>query len=529
MNAKVWLISWLIIVVSALSVFGYWVYRIDPFFHYHKPEVESYFYPLNNERSQNDGICMHFDYDTLITGTSMAQNFRTSEVDEIFGSNSIKVTFAGGYYKEINDNVDKALDANKNLKTVIRCLDMSFFFVNWNDRRTDIGVNFPDYLYDRNPFNDVEYLLNRDIIFGRAYQMTLDNDKEGFQPGITTFDDYSRWQAAYVFGINSVKPDGQVVSEPSEYAHLTDEEKEIIKKNIDYNVIRTADANPNVDFYYFYSPYSIAYWGDLYNSGQIYRVLEEEAFITELIVSHKNIHLFSFNNRTDIITDLNNYKDANHYATWINSLILRWMHDGKYQLTEENYQDYLNQEYDFYTSFDYSSINEQVDYEADFYAAALLNEELTGVKPLDVLNNASADIALKGAEYITEDGRNVIVYCHGTLARNNNSEALTYYLRDKEYIGIKFTVNMDDGYNYLCFNGQKIMDHGSLTAYVYDESGDVVGKIEANYQDLDNELHQYAIDLSTVKGNVTVILNGGYVDNSGSTESSYQFSNVYMY
>ena len=128
MKAKVWLISWLVIVISALSVFGYWVYKIDPYFHYHKPDLDKYFYTLNNQRSQNDGIIKHFDYDAIITGTSMTENFRTSEADEIFGFHYIKVSFSGGTYKEINDNIEKALSINKNLKTVIRCLDLSHFF-----------------------------------------------------------------------------------------------------------------------------------------------------------------------------------------------------------------------------------------------------------------------------------------------------------------------------------------------------------------------------------------------------------------
>lgn len=127
MKVKVWLISWLILVVSALSVFGYWVYKIDPYFHYHKPELERYFYSLNNQRSQNDGISKHFEYDALVSGTSMTENFRTTEVDDIFGCNSIKVAFSGGTYKEINDNIEIALKNNGNLKTIIRCLDMGNF------------------------------------------------------------------------------------------------------------------------------------------------------------------------------------------------------------------------------------------------------------------------------------------------------------------------------------------------------------------------------------------------------------------
>lgn len=526
MKVKVWLIVWLIIVISALNVFGYWVYRIDPFFHYHKPELDSYFYYLNNQRSQNYGICKHFDYDALISGTSMTENFRTSEADRIFKCNSIKVPSSGGSYKEINNIIKNALEANKNLKTIIRCLDMEQFYDAYDLMRYDLG-QFPTYLYDNNPFNDVEYLLNRDIVFGRVYQMTLENDKEGFEPGITPFDNYSRWQPLYVFGINTVCPSGITMTE-TEQTHLTEAEKTVIKKNIELNVTSTADEYPNVNFYYYYSPYSVAAWNKWRNSGTLFKMLEAEEYITELIVPHKNIHLFSFNNRTDITTNLNNYKDGVHYATWINSLILKWMHDGLYQLTEDNYKDHLKQEYDFYTTFDYASVNGQEDYEADFYAAALLNQELTGIMPMDVLNDKKVDVAISGADYQYNDNHQPVVDCKGALARESE-EDLASYLRDQEYIGIKFNVNLDEGYNYLAFNGQKIADHGRLTAYVYNSEGEPVGKAEANYPDLDNEVHQYVVDLSTVDGIVTVVLNGGYIDSTGSADSEYQFSNIYMY
>ena len=103
-----------------------------------------------------------------------------------------------------------------------------------------------------------------------------------------------------------------------------------------------------------------------------------------MIVEHSNIRLFSINNRTDIITDLNNYKDTTHYAAWINSLILKWMHDGKYQITKDNIDKYLREEYDFYTTFDYSSLNKQEDYEDDYYAETLLNTELTNASPISI-------------------------------------------------------------------------------------------------------------------------------------------------
>lgn len=528
MKVKLWLLGWLIIVISALSVLGYWVYKIDPYFHYHKPDLDRYFYTLNNQRSQNDGIIKHFDYDALISGTSMTENFRTTEMDKIFECNSIKVSFSGGSYKEINDNITRALMINPNLRIIVRGLDAGRFFDKSDTMREDLG-KYPTYLYDDNVFNDVEYLFNRDVVFGRAYQMTLDNKKEKFKTGITAFDDYSRWQSGYVFGINTVSPNGIIADKKGKDLHLSDEDKRIIRDNIEKNVTDIADKYPDVNFYYFYSPYSIAWWSELYNNNKLAKQIEAEKFITELILPHKNIHLYSFFSRTDIITDLNNYKDSLHYATWINSLILKWMHDGEYLLTEENYEEYLQKEYEFYSKFDYESINGQEDYEADYYAACLLNKELTGAEPLDILNDSNIWFELMNAEYLSEDEKRKGIDCKGSLKRKTGGKALEKYLRDTEYVGAKVILNFDGRYNYLSFSGQKLINHGRPTVYVYNENKKLIGSVEYNYTDIDTEKHQYVIDLSSVDGNVTVIFNGGYIDDTGSSNSEYVFSDIYLY
>jgi len=51
--------------------------------------------------------------------------------------------------------------------------------------------------------------------------------------------------------------------------------------------------------------------------------------------------------------------------------MLQWMHEEKYLLTEENYEDYLAQELSYYVSYDYNSIPSQEDYEDDYRAAVL--------------------------------------------------------------------------------------------------------------------------------------------------------------
>lgn len=377
MKAKKWLVGWLVIVISVLSYTGYWVYKVDPFFHYHKPLINTYYYVLNgyNERCVNDGISKHFDYDAIVTGTSMTENFRTTEVDELFKCKSIKVPFEGGTYKEINDNVERALQHNKNIKLVIRGIDLleGYILANPDSMRTDLG-EFPLYLYDDNPFNDVHYLLNKNVVFSRVYQMEIDRDKADFEAGITSFDEYARWHEVFQYGRKTVAPNGIEVIVCDENIQLSAEEKSTIKANVEKNLISVAEKNPNVDFYYFYAPYSIMFWNDLNNTGELQKNLQMQEYVAELLLPYENIHLFSFFGCTGVITDLNNYKDYYHYAEWVNSSILKWMHDGDYQLTNDNYKDVFRELNDFYSSFDYKSIENQEDYMDDYYAEEVLNE-----------------------------------------------------------------------------------------------------------------------------------------------------------
>ena len=194
----------------------------------------------------------------------------------IFDVHSVKVSYCGGSYKEMNDNLKIALRHNPNLKTIVRCLDMGMFFDSPNRMREDLG-KYPTYLYDENPFNDVQYVYNKDVIFRRVYPMMRQNDAPGFTPGITSFDDYARWNQYYTFGIDTVAPNGLVYTVPAEEKHLTEEEKQTITQLITENVTSLADQYPDVDFYYFFSPYSIAWWNSITNEGTLYRQLKQNS------------------------------------------------------------------------------------------------------------------------------------------------------------------------------------------------------------------------------------------------------------
>ena len=104
LSGKKWTAAFIAVLLALLMGMGAVTAVIDPYFHYHKP-LERYQYVIENQRYQNNGIVKHFDYDAVITGTSMSENFKTSEMNEIFGVNAVKVPFSGSSYREINDNL----------------------------------------------------------------------------------------------------------------------------------------------------------------------------------------------------------------------------------------------------------------------------------------------------------------------------------------------------------------------------------------------------------------------------------------
>lgn len=354
MKAKYYSMVTLVITFLCLVVYALPVIIIDPYFHYHAP-LDELQYPIDNERYQNSGILKHFTYDTIITGSSMTENFKTSECDMIFGVNAVKVPFSGGTYKEINDHVRIGLEHNPAVKYVIRGLDYSTMA---NDKDSMKYDNTPVYLQDSNPFNDVQYVWNKEI-FDEAMNV-LDYTEENNLT--TTFDEYANWHMDAVYGkeaVLSIAGRLPVKEERvQEEQHLTEEERERILGNIRQNVTAIAEEYPDTAFYYFFTPYNVTWWGGEERAGHLAWRIEIEKLVIEEILPYENIRLFSFSNDFDLTCDLDKYKDQAHYSEDVNTDILKRMHAGEYQLTENNYKAYLEELYSFYSSFNYDALYE---------------------------------------------------------------------------------------------------------------------------------------------------------------------------
>lgn len=193
-----WIIGILAAAAAAVLIFILSIFAIDPMFHYHAP-LKFLSYPLVNERYQNNGIVKHFDYDSVITGTSMTENFKTSEAQKLFGSDFIKVAFSGGGYTEIGDNLKAAYDSGHDIKYVIWGLDYDKMIYGKKYRYTEKG-DFPDYLYNDSSLDDIKYFFDPVVVklAGSVVKSTVTGR------AATSFDVYENWSAGYEYGRDEV-------------------------------------------------------------------------------------------------------------------------------------------------------------------------------------------------------------------------------------------------------------------------------------------------------------------------------------
>lgn len=493
MKSRTWLRTFSAISITLGLIVCDLVVYIDPYMHYHKPIITKFYYELDSQRYQNDGITKYFDYDAVITGTSMTGNFKTSEMDELFGCKSIKVSYNGASPKEINDNLKVALEYHPNIRYVIRGLD-GYGFNHDKDGMCDSLGQIPYYLYDNNLFNDVEYLFNRDVLYDRIWNM-IKEPKNGKKVGITSFDSYSNWMRHSSFGrtvvLEELKKKG---IERFEYAEqnvtLTDEERDRIRENVEQNITDIAGAYPNVEFYYFLPPYSVAYWGDLYQNGVLKKTMEIYEYAISLMVLHSNIHLFGWE-CFELISDLNNYSDTMHYGEWINSWMLKQMSMDTGRLTKDNYRDYVSTIYNYLESFDYNTLWKQTDYEADYYAAGLLNKEISGVEPLEIRMSSLQKIQRK-------EGMGLILYIDVSRYRT-----LIFYGKKSDNIDPPIV-------ELLSISGEHI-DTNIIPCY-----------------DGDDVWHQYSVDLSDIHDKISIIFNRRCYD-IGNNEKSCEIKDIILY
>lgn len=139
----------------------------DPFYQYHKPWF-GLKAVLNDRDNQVVGTIRTFDYDSVLLGSSVAENYDSSFLDASFDCTTLKVIRASGSTADLLYYLDKA-HRRQELKNVFWSMDI--FALTASPQITLTSKDIPRYLHTDTVLDDWPYLWNKEILCETIPQM----------------------------------------------------------------------------------------------------------------------------------------------------------------------------------------------------------------------------------------------------------------------------------------------------------------------------------------------------------------------
>lgn len=332
--------------LSILLILGGFVFVIDPFNHYRADEDltkiihhQTYY--------QNVGIAANAQYDTLITGSSMTQNFRADHFDDKTDSVAVRLPFEGGILSDYITLIDTAISNNSELKRIYWGLDN---YILTSDSQLNEETNrIPSYLIDENPFSDVKYLLNKDVLF--TYTRTYFGNK--FRSDYN-FYEMQIWENPSIDFSKEAAVNNYIPPEKS-YEHSTNLYDDSVR-NLLQVLTQLIEKNPHIEFIFFAPPYSILNWHATIIAGKLDAHIYALKTTYSKLLEYDNVRFFYFQNIPELITNLDNYKDATHYRSTYNEYMLDCFVSGENEITKDNYEAVLEDMKRFAKNYDYDTL-----------------------------------------------------------------------------------------------------------------------------------------------------------------------------
>ena len=348
MQPKRWLAGFLGIFLAGLAGCMALVIWVDPFFQYHKP-LAWFPYLVDNQVNQNPGLAKHMDYDGILIGSSMTASFNTDWFEELMGMKTQKLSYNGSYPKDLSNIMQLVFDAKGDqVKAVYMAVDQSTFSADPEETKFPVT----DYLYDDNVFNDVPYLLNKDVLLDYILRPLADRKDASDWAEL-----YKPWWTDEYYNKANVLMYYEAAEEKQEEEALAaDYFKDAVEENLQKNILPYIEAHPETEFYIFYPPYSILFWNDVTREKELEAVIGRLEYMTERLLNYENVHVFNFLGKEDIICNLNNYADYMHYHKNVCRYITECFATGENELHPENYGQAFDEIRTLAMSYDYPAI-----------------------------------------------------------------------------------------------------------------------------------------------------------------------------
>ena len=327
MKPSRWIVSFFVVVLAAALLFGSIAFLFDPFMQF---RIRDNTYMLSGWFVA-PGLIQNYDYDTLILGSSMTQNFNMDTFREALGVNPLRIGLGGIRSVEIAELADLAYQSGK-ANTIYISTDLSQFTNN-----TKVSRNLK-YLMDDDLLSRCRYLFSYEVWFRYIPTdlalMTLDfagvklPQKFAHKRSIDHLED---WYLDMEFGEEVV-----IHNYKTGQFQVSDVETEDLYARMISNMNEFLDSfqYDSAQHVFFFPPYSSLCWTYAQDNDYFEEyLLAKEYFIAQATARGAIVYDFQ---SADFTMDLNNYKDTTHYSPEINDWIVSCFASGEYRVTNEN-------------------------------------------------------------------------------------------------------------------------------------------------------------------------------------------------
>lgn len=276
------------------------------------------------QRVINNGIARNYKYNTVIIGSSTSQNILKEDVDKLFNVDSVNLSLSGSTALEHRNLLNLVIE-KENIKSIIYGLD----YFNYN--REGIRIEVIDY--GKNKIELLKYIFNittlkinlkivvkevlkknvRNWIYKHSYWGGGSNFSE---ENLLTFDSNTQFGAQNLGIMKEIK---------NGYKY------DILKYNFD-EFLKIVEKNKKIEYIIYLPPYSSLYWYFLERYDSLKEILEFKKYIYDKSKNYDNISIYDFQERIDIVNNLNNYKDSVHFSDLISKKIINEIKSSKSNL-----------------------------------------------------------------------------------------------------------------------------------------------------------------------------------------------------
>lgn len=327
-RAGKWIVSFFALVLAILIFLSALVFLIDPFFQF---RVRDHSYMLSGW-FVSSGLIRNHDYDTLILGSSMTQNFNMDRFREELGAEPLHIGLGGIEPVEMKELIDLAYEAEK-ADTYYIGVDTYAFTTQVEESR------YPEYLLREDFLSRCRYFFSYEVWF-RYLPVDLCLlllDRLGVELPVKfaysrSIDRLEDWSLNASYGEERMQG-----SFPGESHELPQADTEAIYQQMRSCVDRYLDSfhYEKGEHIFFLVPYSSLYWCDMENSGRMAPYLRAKAYFVEQAIA-RGAAVYDFQ-AADFTMDLDNYSDPSHYCPEINDWMVECFANGDCLVNMENF------------------------------------------------------------------------------------------------------------------------------------------------------------------------------------------------